>query len=315
MLIAIAAFSAACRGGGNEPEWPVYDSEVMVSVRMSGGAKPKAASLPDPGADHGENDPAWHTIGIYLAYTDGRVLSHRLTREAYQQDPTMSFNAYEGTATVYAVAFGGGQQFALVDNMDDLKALATLPMSSVTESGRRAYMQSLFSGKSTPADIVAKEDGAQTPTRIDVTLYRLMAKVDVQYDVQDAYENGGYTQAAMSDVTCRGSNKGYFFPEEAKALNLLDENAEDYTQTFSGSAVSQRNGRAYFYTFPGVKNKLDFTVEYVYGDAAAEDKNNGPIAYQAVFQQPLGQNSWHYVQLNVLGKKVTATPAEIELTE
>ena len=116
----------------------------------------------------------------------------------------------------------------------------------------------------------------------------------MQYDVQDAYE-GGYVRAAMSGITFKGASMGYFFPDEATGSPA----AMDYVQSIDGT-VSERNGRAVFYTFPGVRNEVDFEIDYE-NDGTGSGVLDGVNTYSAHFAEPLAPNTWHYVRFTVRG--------------
>ena len=289
----------------------VPDSRVMLTVRMAGGEERKSASVSDPGHDHGENTPAWETLGVYLAYDNGEVLCYELSREAYEDsvrqcatagfDHHVTFSAFEGNMTVYAVAFGAGQTFQVVDGLDELRNLTTASLEDLQDAAaRNTYMKSLFSGKSAEVQV-----SQEVSTHIDVTLQRLAAKVDVQYDVQDAYEQGGYTQATMSAITFKGWPQGFFFPDEATAPSPT----LDFDQQADGT-VSERNGRAVFYTFPGAQNEFGFTINYVYEDTET-GHGNGPVNYTARFKSALAPDTWHYVRFTVRGTQAAATGIEL----
>lgn len=288
----------------------VPDSRVMLTVRMAGSGELKSASVSDPGNDHGENMPAWETLGVYLAYDNGEVLCYELSREAYEDsvrqcatagfDHHVTFSAFEGNMTVYAVAFGAGQTFQVVDGLDELRNLTTASLEDLQDAAaRNTYMKSLFSGKSAEVQV-----SHETSTHIDVTLQRLAAKVDVQYDVQDAYEQGGYTQATMSAITFKGWPQGFFFLDEATALSPT----LDFDQQADGT-VSERNGRAVFYTFPGAQNEFGFTIDYTFD--GTEGRWNDPVNYTARFKNALAPDTWHYVRFTVRGTQAAATGIEL----
>ena len=288
----------------------VPDSRVMLTVRMAGSGELKSASVSDPGNDHGENMPAWETLGVYLAYDNGEVLCYELSREAYEDsvrqcatagfDHHVTFSAFEGNMTVYAVAFGAGQTFQVVDGLDELRNLTTASLEDLQDAAaRNTYMKSLFSGKSAEVQV-----SQEVSTHIDVTLQRLAAKVDVQYDVQDAYEQGGYTQATMSAITFKGWPQGFFFPDEATAPSPT----LDFDQQADGT-VSERNGRVVFYTFPGAQNEFGFTIDYT--SDGTEGRWNGPVNYTARFKNALAPDTWHYVRFTVRGTQAAATGIEL----
>lgn len=77
------------------------------------------------------------------------------------------------------------------------------------------------------------------------------------------------------------------------------------------SAISQRNGRAYFYTFPESTAgtvKFEFTLNYTTGESTSQ-KNT----YTATFKQQLEADVWYKVNINVKGMS-TSTNNEITLS-
>ena len=73
----------------------------------------------------------------------------------------------------------------------------------------------------------------------------------------------------------------------------------DYVQPIDGT-VSERNGRAVFYTFPGVRNEVDFEIDYE-NDGTGSGVLDGVNTYSAQFAEPLAPNTWHYVRFTVRG--------------
>lgn len=283
----------------NEPLGSTQQRAVQLRVHLMHPTRKTA--IHDPGQDHDEYHPDWHTMAVYLAYANGKVSSYAFSRDTYQeQADSLLIMAEEGQVRVFAVTFGGEQTFERITSWKGLRDLSTLDLSVVND--RKNYMLSLYSGCS-ENDFTIDKEAEGTPV-LTLTLHRLVAKVDVQYDVQDAYELGGYTQAVMSRITFRGAERGFFFPNEAVGASSPGLND---IQVNSTAAVSERNGRCTFYTFPGMQNTFDFSVTYA-GDGPLQ----GEKSYQARFSQPLEQNTWHYVQLNVSGSR-TDVVGEIEL--
>ena len=73
------------------------------------------------------------------------------------------------------------------------------------------------------------------------------------------------------------------------------------------SAISQRNGRAYFYTFPESANstdkvKFEFTLNYTTGESTSQANT-----YTATFNQPLEADVWYKVNINVKGMETDGT--------
>lgn len=162
-------------------------------------------------------------------------------------------------------------------------------------------MLSLFSGRAGKAIEVEKEK----ITTIKVTLQRIIAKVDVQWDAQDAYSPEGYVEARMGSITLYGTERGWFFPQFHQA-----EEALTYAGYYQADdAVSERNGRTYFYTFSGQKNKFTFSVSHKKKGEGASEKTE----YTAEFLSPLDAASWHKVNLSVKGTSFEAESHDLQL--
>lgn len=290
--------------GGEEPAGeallPPKDCEVTVSVRL------EAASLKgmgDPGSDTGEGKSEWTRIDVFLVYDWGQVLQYSLGGD-YVPGKEQKFYAFAGTVRdVYAVACKetGGTTVA-ASSEQDIRDLRTASLSGFpTAEGKKAYLLSLFSGQTGKAIEIEKDKIAT----IRVTLQRIIAKVDVQWDAEDAYSPEGYVEARMGGITLYGTEKGWFFPQFHQAEESLT-----YTDHYqAGDAVSERNGRTCFYTFPCQKNKFTFSVSH--RKAGESDKKE--TRYTAEFLSPLDAASWHKVNLSVKGTSFEAESHDLQL--
>ena len=276
------------------------DWEVTVSVRLD------AASLRgmgDPGSGTGEGTAEWTRIDIFLVYDWGQVLHYSLG-EDYVSGKEQKFYAFAGTVRdVYAVAYKEtGVTTVTASSEQGIQDLQTALLSGFsTAEEKKAYLLSLFSGRAGKAIEVEKEK----ITTIKVTLQRIIAKVDVQWDAQDAYSPEGYVEARMGSITLYGTERGWFFPQFHQA-----EEALTYAGYYQADdAVSERNGRTYFYTFSGQKNKFTFSVSHKKKGEGASEKTE----YTAEFLSPLDVASWHKVNLSVKGTSFEAESHDLQL--
>lgn len=258
------------------------DCEVSVGIRLD---IPVLKDMGDPGESPGDDVADWDKLDLFLVYDWGQVLQYTLTKEELVAANPHSFNAYAGTLKgLYGVAYKtvSGAPAVSASNEEAIKNLRTAQLSNITTpEDKKAYMLSLFSG--------AK-----------------LAKVDVQWDVEDAYASGVYTKVKMNEIEFFGLDSGLFFPEnETQQLpSLSDGNSEPddiYKSAYkANSPISERNGRTYFYTFPGVANKFRFIVDY-----ATNLTPNGNKTYIATFNEKLGRATWHKVNFTVKGESFT----------
>lgn len=296
-------FLAACshddEGPGAVPARE-QDCEVTMSVRIEASS---LRGMGDPGSDAAEG-AGWTKIDVFLVYNWGQVLQYTINGPSTKE----KFMAYAGQLKgVYAVAYQevAGHVVAASDEQAILD-LQTASLNDMNDNNvKREYLLSLFSGKSMGAVEIVKGG----TNEIKVTLHRAIAKVDVQWDVQDAYdpEGGNYVEAKMGSITLSGMDKGYFFSE-----SHTSDGPFEFESTYTANApVSERNGRTYFYTFAGAKNSFAFKIKHRKGSGS-----DMTTSYTATFGNALPASSWHKVNLTVSGKtfKTEATGENVDLT-
>ena len=292
MAVGLLFGVSSCVFEEHVPEPAVADAEMRLSVSISSGTR-----AGDPGTDHGERNADWETLGVYVVYTNGRVLSFSIPQSEFKAPYSKVFSVFEGTAQVYAVAFPSGHTPPVCTTVAEVQNMRTLDIASISggDDAKQKYIQNIFSGISDSADIVKDRNN-----RIDVTCTRLAAKIDVQWDAQGAYADGKYTDAKMSDITLEGLAQGYMFQSK-----VADPSYTQIVAAFTaGDAISERNGRTYFYTFPGVTNAINFTVDYTVGNGGVL---TGTQTYKATFQDTNKANTWYKVNIDVKGTKTSAT--------
>ena len=277
-----------------EPE-PVADAEMTLTLSFDTGTR--ASRIGDPGTDHGENTADWKNLGVYLVYEDGKILNFKFTDETFQSPKI--FNVYPGTADVFVVAFPEGQEIPACPDRASVCNMKTLDVSTASLKDKNAYMRNIFSGVS--ENFTISKDGYDSNSgrnSVTVTCKRIVSKVDVQYDVQNGIENCKFVEAGMSAISFKGVPQAYIFPEQ-KTEATLSGSVE--LVKLSGT-ISERNGRAYAYMFPGAA-ELTFDINYK-KDSEAEVHN---VSYVASFESPLTALSWNKVNFKVSGTNAEAT--------
>ena len=283
---------------------------MEIRVRL-GTADATTRSIGDPGTDHGEWTAEVDSIALFLVYGENDVVVKKyLAANLTETDGVYKIPLYvkSGTVDAYAVAYRSPQGFDETHfnnetNIWNMKSLnlyedAGLFGKELTDgSGKKTataqeYMRNLFSGS---------QLGITLNESVTIQLDRQIAKVDVQWDVQDAYDaaSDAYTEVGMSKMTFYGMTFCYLFPVKADET----ETPALVTTGFytCNSAISQRNGRAYFYTFPESVNttekvKFEFTLSYKTGESTSQ-KNE----YTAKFNTMLEADVWYKVNINVKG--------------
>ena len=310
MAVGLLFGVSSCVFEEHVPEPAVADAEMRLSVSISSGTR-----AGDPGTDHGERNADWETLGVYVVYTNGRVLSFSIPQSEFKAPYSKVFSVFEGTAQVYAVAFPSGHTPPVCNTVAEVQNMRTLDISKMSgdNNAKQKYIQNIFSGISDSEDIVKDRNN-----RIDVTCTRLAAKIDVQWDAQGAYENGKFTKASMSKITLEGLAQGYVFPSEVS--NPTYTTTQIVAAFTAGDAISERNGRTYFYTFPGVtnpevtnpgvKDAINFTVSY---DDGSDNLQPNVHSYTATFDEPSNPNTWYKVNIQVNGTTASATSTDHNL--
>lgn len=291
-----------------EPE-PVADAEMTLTLSFDTGTR--ASRIGDPGTDHGENTADWKNLGVYLVYQgdmEGKVLSFTFTKDAFSQSSKV-FNVYPGIADIFVVALPEGQDLPKYPTADEIRNMKTQNVASDLPQGidKNAYMRNIFSGVRTVVEF--KKDANNSVT---VTCTRIVSKVDVQYDVQNGIENGKFVEAGMSAISFKGVPQIYVFSgvDHSSDKNPLPTEPELKEIMNLGAAISERNGRAYAYMFPGAA-ELTFDINYK-KDSEAEVHN---VSYVASFESPLTALSWNKVNFKVSGTNAEATgPVPIKLS-
>lgn len=263
----------------------VPDSELMLTVRFDMGPSTKVG---DPGSDHRENVAGWKNVGIYLVYETGHVLPFVFDTVTFKTPKI--YNVFSGKADVFVVALPEGQQLPEYASADQIRNMKTLDLSDENSGlDKQHYMRNIFSG-SASIDIVPEGN-----TSVNVVCKRLVAKVDVQYDVQPGIVENKFTEAAMSDISFNGVSQAYIFPDR-KTEGDLSASGKLVELTSVDGTISERNGRIYSYMFPGAAS-LGFTVDYT----GTGEQITGSIAYTATFNSPLAANVWYKVNFTVKG--------------
>lgn len=137
-----------------------------------------------------------------------------------------------------------------------------------------------------------------------MTLTRLAAKIDIQWDAADAYDKE-YTDVKVTGftyyndkynttVTDDNAGSGRLFP----ALNSSSNKIAGKKTFYNTSEISQRNGRVYHYTFPdGVSvPSVKFNIT-----AKKENTNISDDGYTLNFTSPLNQAAWYKVNATIKG--------------
>ena len=297
----------------------------------------------DPGEDDGEDQSewAWDKLALMFEYVgeDGMATGKRFlyTITAAQFNSLQSVNSdgtvkrvslpmSEGRVRIYGVTYSESADNGIDDVISEWEKgtmqLQDLTISNDYANGDKAQFLSVATGfyEENPADgtpdifdIKKVIDGGGLAGNIPVmTLTRLAAKIDIQWDAQEAYGEGykdikvtGFTFSG-DNTSINGSGHGRLFPslgkDNATQLTPLSGSKTFINQT----PISQRNGRVYHYVYPdGVSTpKVTFNITAT---------KNVERDYTYTFKDPLQKATWYKIRTYIKGftnqeTNITITP-------
>lgn len=313
----LTATSCADDDGGAVASGSRQKVQLLVSVPTQTAAASQHR-LADPGMAVPEGTD-WDRLTVILAYADGsqvekKVLTTTLSKADFEKLPTYSGNikrldidAWLGEAFIYGVTYSStatGNPETAINACQSNKAVQDLTISNTYASGDVAKFVSVATGyyqtsesKNQPAPFTVTAEGVGLDSNLPtITLTRLATKIDVQWDVADAYDKG-YTDMKLTKFSLTGTEKGYLFPAISghSALTLSDPPVT-FTNT---TPISQRNGRQYHYTFTdGVtKPTITFNISGKQNGTTEEVSKN----YTLNFQKPLQPATWYKVNATISG--------------
>lgn len=314
-IIAMFLF-AGCDKSEDVPPQPEEKVTLLISL-------PKEAlgtrSIGDPGTAV-EEGADWDQLAVILAYTNdsnipssynSNVLVKTISKTDFENLPSVSGNenvkllsvdAWAGIVHIYGVTYSEEAAGDLVSAIKDCKdddAVIALTISNDYASDSTSKFVSVATGfykdeKGNTAFVI-KQGGTGTVGSIPrMSLKRLAAKIDIQWDAADAYPN--YTDVKVTGFTFKGgasvtdSGSGRLFPEltDDSSDALMGHKAFVYK-----SEISQRNGRVYHYVFPdGVSTpKVTFNI-------SANDNGGN---YSLIFSGTLSPATWYKVNATIKG--------------
>lgn len=302
-------------------------------------------SLGDPGSGVEEGED-WNTLVLFVVYKSSGVTTQKvrietLTDEDYRNLPPSAagspFKRYTLTAPAGEVYFYGLTYHAPEANEDDMDG-ATALGDAIAACSTKVDVEGLtisnyypYDGSNSSTDVAKfcsvasgyyqdasgnldtytidyshiSVDPQQIPT---LTLRRLAAKIDIQWDAEAAYSEGQYTNAYVTGFTYYGSAKGKVFPELHRSTGTFGSVRWDF---YNRSEISWRNGRTYHYTFPDGETKakvvFDVTTEREGGTSSTRE-------YTMTYANALQRATWYKINASVKGNEGTTTGEQGEWT-
>ena len=296
----------------------------------------------DPGVDDGEDLSAWNTLALMFEYFDdndaptGKRYLHTITDKQFNSLPALNDGGTikritlpmtKGRVKVYGVTYSSDVKSGIAKQLTSWASETTTSLQDLTipndyaegDAAERAKFLSVATGfyddkdkKDGTPDIFNIEDvitGGLAGTIPVMTLTRLAAKIDIQWDAQEAY-GGGYKDIKVTGFTFSGDNTsingsghGRLFPSLYTGTEKLSGSKTFINQT----PISQRNGRVYHYVYPdGVSTpKVTFNITAT---------KNVERDYTYTFKDPLQKATWYKIRTYIKGfpegqeTNITITP-------
>lgn len=283
----------------------------------------QSTRMGDPGTAVPEGED-WDELAIIMAYTDdsqvtlpnnSKVQVTAISKEDFEKLPIygntnyrlLSIDAQPGKVYIYGVTYSKdadnnpSSDISSCTTNTDVQALTISNDYSKPEGGAIDYAKFVsvatgyYKGSgNVPAEFEIKEGGTGEVGNIPtMTLTRLAAKIDIQWDAAEAYDQG-YTDVKVTDFEYNGSEQGQLFPDLSPATGATLKKWTFYNT----SEISQRNGRVYHYTFPDgtTTPSVTFNISATQNGTTTTDK-----PYTMNFQKALQKATWYKVNATIRG--------------
>lgn len=290
----------------------------------------QSTRLGDPGTAVPEGeDWDWDELAIMVEYTSPstkRLLKTISKTDfdnlpSYDQDgkiKIISLDVEEGDVYIYGVTYTStdlqSPESVIKEWVNNGKDISDLTISNAYANDDMAKFVSVATGfydigtdgKHTGTrqtysikSITAPDFSNTIPT---IILTRLAAKIDIQWDAADAYDQG-YTDVKVTgfmydsgNASVVGVGFGRLFPDLYTGTDAIGGSKEFYNT----SEISQRNGRVYHYTFPDGTT----TTPSVTFNISANGKDGNEITgdgYTMNFPSALQKATWYKVNATIKG--------------
>lgn len=345
----------SCSGGddADSPQAPTTDNLQTVRLYLNVPSTQTSRAIGDPGEATGEGEPDWDKLAVMIVYTDGTTspMIKYLSIDEFNSLPMIDGNknrriyaidAHEGTAHIYGVTYTEKygkdieEKINAIENNDDIKEL-TIPNDYAENDGNSVakflsvatgFYDDNNDGKPDDYNIVPAIDWTDEKAPL-IHLTRLAAKIDIQWDAQDAYEFDNnktvyYENVVVKDFTFHNDNdddattnntdygSGRLFP------GLVDNDAQSLggsKKFVNQSPVSQRNGRVYHYVFPDGVSSPKITFNISAEKKTSDDETSTSVSKTYTFQfknnQRLEKATWYKINTTISGLEKENTTIDI----
>ena len=322
LLFTCLFLLAACQKEEDVPAPYTETVQLIISVPASASTR-----IGDPGTavDEGAD---WNQLAVILAYTDNsKVKTTTITQAEFNALPAyngnsnfklLAIDAEPGTVNIYGVTYSDGVNGNPADDISKCTTNANVQALTISNdyasTGTNTIDYAKFVSVATgyykttgnqPAVFTIQEGGigqvgGTIPT---MTLTRLAAKIDIQWDAADAYTEG-YTDVKVKDFNYNGTALGRLFPEVTLPTGTTITNTDEQWTFYNTSEISQRNGRVYHYTFPDGEIKQATQTEASTPNVTFNITANGTTnvyTYTINFKDALNQATWYKVNATIKG--------------
>lgn len=350
-LLFLSLSFSSCSTDDDGGTTPVDDGRQTVQLYLSVPSS-NATRIGDPGQAVPEGDD-WDRLAVIIVYAEGSSLPSGLSEVDVQTIDFTKFNSlpmvndnpnhrlypldvYPGQIYIYGVTYTESCGEDLVKSINACKTKAEVEALTISNDYTKVGQGDIDAPKflSVATGFYRKDSNGQDQTvpqpftvtgNVEwtdeniptITLTRLAAKIDIQWDAQEAY-GSAYSDIKVTGFTFSGDNaeannstdeneksgSGRLFP----FLTLGKDNATQLTplsgsKTFiNQTPISQRNGRVYHYVFPdGVSTpKVTFNI-------TAKKEENGNTTdvgnkYTYIFKDlPLQKATWYKIRTYIKG--------------
>lgn len=282
----------------------------------------QSTRMGDPGTAVPEGED-WDELAIMVEYTppSTKRLLKTISKTDFEALPSLdaegkikiiSLDVEEGEVYIYGVTYTSSASQSpegvigdWVNKSNGIEDISDLTISNAYAGGDMAKFVSVatgfydlndlgnHTGEKQKYSIKSITDPDYSNTIPTIILTRLAAKIDIQWDAADAYEDG-YTDVKVKDFEYHGSEQGHLFPDLSPATGATLKKWTFYNT----SEISQRNGRVYHYTFPDgtTTPSVTFNISATQNGTTTTDK-----PYTMNFQKALQKATWYKVNATIKG--------------
>ena len=323
-LLFLSLSFSSCSTDDDGGTTPVDDGRQTVQLYLSVPSS-NATRIGDPGQAVPEGED-WDRLAIMIEYVDNtqtgkdKYYLKIITREEYdnldERDGYrwIGLDLLPGKVNIYGVTYSydatnnPGQAITdIATNGGSYKDLEISNDYAMNDEAHVAKFLSVATGfyqdeSGNLKDFVVEPNPDWTAEDMPtMRLTRLAAKIDIQWDAEDAYTHG-YTDVRLTDFTFYNNrdaesgtelDQGCLFP----TLHKVD-GAEGYKTFYNITPISQRNGRVYHYVFPnGRTPEIRFNISANHNGAPIEQ----PKVYIFTFKDVLQKASWYKINTKIIG--------------